>query len=404
MTCRSRFVQSCLVGVVTSLLALSPIRGQQTPTTGQISGHIYRADTGAPLANAVVTAQHRISRTPVLTTTAADGSYIFKNLPAGAYHVAGSRDGFVGAFYRIPPTRNNDFPPIEVLAGGNVSGIDIRLDPAPRITAISLAALHATYPGVGIQFAMGSFSPDGSRVALAISGVKTGDPEQAWIYDMRTQRMVAVTESPLNGRDPGIASLDWDADGTLYVQARRRQLVGSSYIVAATMTKIEEIAEIPPRARFPDRRVSFRANLTNEISNDRFFARSERRESGGDFHLSGGPKGGGPFPDIDRGNWNLVTFILEDSRVIYLKSDRAAAAMTAVDLITRRPQKLFSLPNWAELRILDLSRDGRQFLYTVTGPCRPDLAATKGALLFLNPDEPRPRSVCVAMAPEAARR
>jgi hypothetical protein len=244
------FFRTGCLAVLGCLFAVVPTRGQQTAPkpTGQISGRIYRADTGAPLANARVAAQNTASRTHLVTQTGSDGRYNFKDVPAGSYVVGSYREGFIGGFHTLPPNSNSDFPGVDVPAAASISGIDVRLEPAPRISAISVAAIRAAYPGEGIQFPMGRFSPDGSKLALVISDVNTGGPEQVWMYDMQTRRMVAVTENPLGGRDPGIRALAWDIDGTLYVHGSRGGNVLGPYNVAATMTKSEEIAEFAPRA------------------------------------------------------------------------------------------------------------------------------------------------------------
>src|SRR5437773_10971494 len=89
-------------GYLACLLALSLLHRYPTlalpqapaaVVTGRIAGHIYRADTGAPLANVTVTAQQNYSYARCWTAeSGADGNYVISALPAdgtrnGAYHV-----------------------------------------------------------------------------------------------------------------------------------------------------------------------------------------------------------------------------------------------------------------------------------------------------------------------------
>src|SRR5271169_586913 len=56
------------------------------PRTGQISGHIYSAATGVPLAKAVVTITQEIDgvqQRPSSVQTGSDGSFLFTALAAG---------------------------------------------------------------------------------------------------------------------------------------------------------------------------------------------------------------------------------------------------------------------------------------------------------------------------------
>jgi len=360
----------------------------QTPTA-QLSGHIYSVDAGRGLEDVIVTAQSTESPfAPLLMKTGADGSYSFRDIPSGSYFIGAHREGFVGAFYSSQ---------ITIAAGQNRTGIDVRLEPAPRITTVSIAAPRAAYPQARVDFGMGRFSPDGSLLALAIFGVRTGDIEQVYIYDMRSQSATPVTENPFAGTQPHIRSMAWDDDGTLYVMGER----GNPYNVAATPTKTQEVERFPPKvvAAFSSENVPGKSSSVERArENDRFIVSAENLGHG-DIHLRVEPKSGQPF-EIARGSWELGSFILDSARVIY-PTPGLPGSIEAFDLITRQSRKLMTLPNSANIRLLDIAPDHQMFLYTVFGPCESDGSESNGVLLRMKvqlPNSPPPE-VCIARMP-----
>jgi len=380
-----------LRGVCLSILlgftALSQTR------TAQLSGHIYSADAGRGLEDAIVTAQSTESPfAPLLMKTASYGSYAFRDIPSGSYFIGAHREGFVGEFYSSQ---------ITIASGQSRTGIDVRLEPAPRITTVSIAAPRAAYPQARVDFGMGRFSPDGSLLALAIFGVRTGDIEQVWIYDLRSQRATPVTESPLAGTQPHIRSMVWGDDGTLYVMSERGYPVVHPYNVAATPTKTQEVDKFPPKvvAAISSENVPGKSSSVERArENDRFIVSAENSGHGA-IHLRVEPKSGQPF-EIARGSWELGSFILDSARVIY-PTPGLPGSIEAFDLITRQSRKLMTLPNSTNIRLLDIAPDHQQFLYTVFGPCESDGSESNGALLRMKvqlPNSPPPE-VCIARMP-----
>ncbi|HMD30365.1 MAG TPA: carboxypeptidase-like regulatory domain-containing protein, partial [Candidatus Acidoferrales bacterium] len=95
--------------------------------TGSISGHIYRGDTGAPLAGALVmltssaAAMMNGSAHPAGVRSGPDGAFGFATLGPETCTVQAQANGFVP----------QDFGPSVPLANGqSVSNIDLRLQPA----------------------------------------------------------------------------------------------------------------------------------------------------------------------------------------------------------------------------------------------------------------------------------
>lgn len=73
---------------------------QPLPPPGQISGHVYRSDTGEPIPKAQVelTAADETTASALgderIARTAADGSFLFSDLPPGRYQMESWRNGF----------------------------------------------------------------------------------------------------------------------------------------------------------------------------------------------------------------------------------------------------------------------------------------------------------------------
>jgi len=384
-----------------SLLLCCSLGGQGTApkASGQLSGHIYRADTAAPLADTVITAQNTSApNTPLLTKSAADGSYVFKDIPSGSYHLGAYRSGFVGQYYKIPG-RDGCCEPFTVGGGEDHSAIDLSLYPAPHITRALDAALAAAYPKARINFEWARFSPDGTLLAFSVSGIATGDPEQVWLYDLRAQRMIPVTENPLFGRDPGIRDMVWDNGGTLYVEVERRNSGGTHFFLMATMSALREVKQIPPQV-VPERAGNRDNPLPageGTVEDSKYKISAERRSHGGEDYLMAYPKGGNSF-EVAHGGGELRNFFFDaqSSRVVYARFEWSFTGVASMDLTTRRSETLFALQNATGLRLLDRTRNGKVFAYTVYGDCDPDGSKTQWVLLLSKPQPPEspPPQLC----------
>jgi hypothetical protein len=115
----------------------------------EISGHVYRAVTGKPLADAVVTLESPASpQGDKIQRTSLDGSYEFVGLAPGIYWVTAYRNGFVGSVYGVGASQNASKGLIFVGASQKLRGIDFQLTRVPRIKSVSLDALTAEFPNL----------------------------------------------------------------------------------------------------------------------------------------------------------------------------------------------------------------------------------------------------------------
>lgn len=145
------------------------------PRTGQISGHIYSATTGAPLAKAVVTITQEIGgdqQPPSSVQTGADGSFVFTTLAAGKYGLSVERCGFVshaleedGAYSNDPDaaisltaSQKREGIEIHLLQGGVISGSVTDQDGEP-VPELLVQAMSFPYQPGGTQTANSAPSP-----------------------------------------------------------------------------------------------------------------------------------------------------------------------------------------------------------------------------------------------------
>ena len=71
------------------------------------------------------------------------------------------------------------------------------------------------------------FSPDGQFLAINISDIITGDPEQVWIMDLITKQCRLVTELATNDNHVRVGYLKWDSSGILRICVNDEVLLAS---------------------------------------------------------------------------------------------------------------------------------------------------------------------------------
>jgi hypothetical protein len=100
----------------------------------RVSGHVRRADTGEPLAKAIVTLHPRDEATmqagPRVVSTGADGAFVLADVGPGLYVIEAERNGFV--------SRDFGTELLTVRAGEDASDIELKLAPAAVISGVVL--------------------------------------------------------------------------------------------------------------------------------------------------------------------------------------------------------------------------------------------------------------------------
>jgi hypothetical protein len=386
---------------------------------GEISGHVFRSDTGKPLADAIVTLESPGSpQSDRLQRTAEDGSYEFAGLAPGNYWVIAYRSGFVGSVYGVGKSQNASEGLISVASGQKRADIDFRLSPAPEITTLSGKALAGALPegAAPLTYGPGSFSPDGKQFAFVVAGPNL---EQVCLYDLFPQGSRCVTAhagwGPPGSKAGAIGSLAWTG-GALYAQP------------PATGGPILRV--LPPQTRRepgppPSSAAARRAFIDHVQAMQRLFRERQNRIGEAGFHLVGSngnfrvtawygqlavaaPDGSDPF-NIASGGKELYNFIFDPKRslVYYPVPGRYFGAIVTFDPTVRR-YRTTALPFGEGLKLLDVKREGGTTLaaYTVDGPCVPK-ALADGEDSWILPAKPlpaaQPASVCLATIPAGPR-
>jgi hypothetical protein len=234
-------LRSVLLGLSLLLLPTrNAIDQSASAASGELSGHVYAANSGAPLSNAIVTLDGNSRQH---TRTAADGSYSFGSLAPGEYNIVAYKTGFLGAIYNL---QRFAVISMRLAPGQKLDRVDFHLKPAPLVTEMNDDALTAAYSPkerLYLTFSSGQFSSDGARIGLVAGDILSGDPEQVWLYDLKSHGLIAVTDKPTPDKMPAIRDLAW-AGETLYVDGLRRS-GDRRFVVAASPGKIEEITAAP---------------------------------------------------------------------------------------------------------------------------------------------------------------
>ena len=321
---------------------------------GAISGQVDRADTAKPLEGVKVMLGliSSTSGPPFQTTqTVEDGSYTFPDVPPGQYRVEAYKQDFTEGQYGS--TRYGGWGTLKLVAGQKVTGINMSLHPLVEVEQMNEEALQTSNRfWISIDFS-GSFSPDGKLFAFS-----TGD--QVWLYEMDSQHLTSVTESPANGW-PQIRGLAWVAD-TLYADAYYPN--HDRYFVSNAEGGRETL-EVPEEAKitFEQRR----SQVTDIADNSRFVVTFDM-PCHGCYRLTASTTDGVKiYQNSDLGDEGQ--FVFEPLRSVVLFPEFFYPAVSLLDLNTRLVQDYY-LPQRAE-RLLAATPDATGFFvaYSSYGPC-----------------------------------
>lgn len=363
---RSRAFSMLLV--IACVLAIVA-RGQDRAPSARIAGHVYSAEGGTALAGAVVSLESEGSpRLHLHQLSAQDGSYAFEALEPGGYRLIAYRKGFVGELHGqdsrglISATR--------VLSGQNVDSIDFYLQSAPNVTQMDSRAFSAAYPDKYKWIAAfgGRFSPRGNLFAIVVGDIEAGEPEQAWLYNLTSRKLVALTEPAApHPQSVGVGAFVWSRD-TLYVQAADSR---RKYIVKATAEGHEEIGSVPR-----DVQAALAAKFgTGSSIVGNYRVSVSRACHGCNIELSAqSVRTGRSFKIADRIGAGEFVFDPGWPTVFYISSSQPSV-ITAFNLNTRAKTDL-PLPTHAIKGLLAVKRLQAGFLTSYTamsGSCAPQL-------------------------------
>ncbi len=348
-----------VLGVLfTAILSLAHSgTGQADKPGGRISGHVYRADTHTPLAEVTMILQVASGAAAPFQTveTAADGSYSFDNLDAKDYTLAAWKTGFVAQFFGVDAPGGQH---LEIAPGLLLEGIDFSLRLEAQIVQMADAPLSEVYPYLRrtLTFYSGSFSPDGSEFAVGLGNIRSGDLDEVWLYSLREGRLRRVTDRP----GPYL----WGRDGKLYAwfwSNRKRYVV-------ATPDSISEIDQPPS-----DVAAAFARWSPSGLPDTRHageYVVSAEPEGHGSFRLLVRSPGKPQAYVIAEGSWELETFLLNPARrqVLYPKPGWSLGSIVNYNLRTGQSASL-NFQSGENLRLLDLTGDGRLLAFSVTGRC-----------------------------------
>jgi uncharacterized protein (DUF2141 family) len=146
---------------------------------GQISGHVYRSDTGEPVPKAQVSLYPADSDTAKaagperIVRTGPDGTFVFPDLPAGTYGVSVWRNGFS----EYSQQEEDDFhrQPVTLKPGQKLEGLDLRLHPTGVIAGQISDEDGEAVQGLEVFALRINFQPGGRKQVSAAGRTITDD-------------------------------------------------------------------------------------------------------------------------------------------------------------------------------------------------------------------------------------
>lgn len=170
-----------VAGAVQGPPAQSKTSSQKTAAaSGQISGHIYRTDTSAPLAKAEVVlipvneSGSEAEGERRYTLTGADGFYVFGHVAAGTYVVHTSPQGFVSRYFDDAASPE-DSRVLAISSGEALERIDIRVISEGVISGTVIDEENQPLVGVPVQAVRISYERGGRRLEAPQATVISDD-------------------------------------------------------------------------------------------------------------------------------------------------------------------------------------------------------------------------------------
>jgi protocatechuate 3,4-dioxygenase beta subunit len=171
-----------LLGIGVLLAGCSVAFAQTPPSspadqqgTGRIRGRVVAAETGAPLRGARVEILGGSAQPPRETVSDADGGYEVGQLPAGAFFVNASLDGYLGVAYGQQRQRPMDAgTPVTVPAGQTVEGIDLTLPRAGVLLVRLTTAAGEPVAGAYVELLRFEYGANGQRRLTPVPAGRRG--------------------------------------------------------------------------------------------------------------------------------------------------------------------------------------------------------------------------------------
>ena len=163
---------------------------KESPTPAQISGHVRRADTGAPIAKAEVTlalAKANPGGThvpPSITITDADGAFTINNIRPGTYFVLVDRSGFISVAASFEQNVE-DSALINLSAGQVLDKVEVLLQPTGVISGKVSDENNEPIAGVNVDAVLLFFAPGGRQQQIRQFRASTDDQGNFRLFGLR---------------------------------------------------------------------------------------------------------------------------------------------------------------------------------------------------------------------------
>jgi protocatechuate 3,4-dioxygenase beta subunit len=180
---------ACLAASAHHSAPYRPAQQQPAPVPGQISGHVYRADTGEPVPKAVVSLIPRFAansggrRGPSpdqsgqpdarSVLTAGDGSFTISDVLPGTYTVRSSHVGFIAQTYGQDRTHGPST--VQLGSSQTLDHIDIRMTPAGVIAGTVVDQDGDPLQGMQVSAEQVRYQPGGSMRENTVNSESTDD-------------------------------------------------------------------------------------------------------------------------------------------------------------------------------------------------------------------------------------
>jgi hypothetical protein len=256
----SRFL---LIGFMAAVcLAQSKEMASPKPLLGQMSGHVYRTDTGEPIPKAQVALSPTDEDTAKATEqrivrTGVDGTFTFTDLPAGNYHLEAWHNGY-SEFSWLQIDRDQDTAghsdiSISLKPGQTIENFVLHLYPAGVISGQVLDEDQDPVPGLEVFALRINFVKGGQKQILAAARAVTDD--------LGNYRMPDLSPGSYYVRAGGLMSHPMEQIGLKQGPAGRVQYQNTFYPGTPILTEAQTV-HVGPTAEARDIRFTVPAERT----------------------------------------------------------------------------------------------------------------------------------------------